>query len=294
MNLQRTPRVAGDAEGRTGAGDKIQLALGQQGRHSRLRQIIRSRRPATHIALRQRQEDQTGNSGEKRSRGGGHFLRVSEMTGIVIRDGLMNRMLHLRQSQFLQHFGNIAHPPGKFFGAIGVVGVIAKEQIIFPQHGPAPGDIGGDPINRRTAVRQEGVDVPPCQVFGGLVGPVVMMNRAAADLGRWRGHLRPARREKFDGHLIDAVEQHRTDAPGEKADAEGGMGVPPVLFFRKKHGRVDRATHILRHIYRALPHRTYWRQHLFHLSPLKRKKPKHTRSAKQRVQPDFLHQARGQ
>ena len=64
-------------------------------------------------------------------------------------------------------------------------------------------------------MRQEGVDVPPCQVFGGLVGSVVMMDRAAADLSRWRGHLRPARREKFDGHLIDAIEQHRHGKAGD-------------------------------------------------------------------------------
>src|SRR5262245_24226360 len=88
QNLQETPRIPGGHNPAASGADMFELALKKLLRHFRLDQIINARAAATPRAFRQFNQFEMRNGTKNLAGLAGNFLPVTQVTGLVIRDGL--------------------------------------------------------------------------------------------------------------------------------------------------------------------------------------------------------------
>lgn len=190
-------------------------------RHFPFRQVVRSRRSATNLRLRQRDKLQTGDHLEQRSRRLADLLRVAQMAGIVIGRDEIEPALRRDRPQLGQELAHIAHLLGKSAHP-RLLGLWNREVTIVLEHRAAPRHIDDHRVDL--------VDVKDIGVLDGTLGrrffrAGVIMNRAAAGLPARDHDVAAVLLQHAGGGPMGGSEQRIRDT----ADKERDRGPPRSL-----------------------------------------------------------------
>ena len=148
FDLHGAADVAGDADVFAGRRDVTELSLCELRGHVGMLEVVRAGGAATDFAFGQWDDFQAGDLCQQFSRLGGDALCVGEVAGVVVGDGFVDRLLDRRQAKLEKHLADVADFACEVFGAVGVLRIVAKQNVVVLEHRAAAGDRRGD-VRRR-------------------------------------------------------------------------------------------------------------------------------------------------